>query len=242
MITCKACKEHIEHYLDGTLSNIQRNELTDHIDTCESCHQEYQQYCLLQEVVTDAFSPQTEAEQAQAALEARISHEPMTQGSTPTSGPVFLMWVRRGVAAIVLLGIGLTLGLGWAKVGSIPPEHHTGKVSIQVTQLTGTVLVRHQDNERWHRLHVDSTIHLGDRFYATAGSNCVFALDKDSTLELTENSNLVLDAFNGPTQFTLTHGQLDAILESPHPPFYINTPYGRVEALGTEFSITVTDK
>jgi hypothetical protein len=45
--------------------------------------------------------------------------------------------------------------------------------------------------------------------------------------------------YNGKTQFHLEHGKLAAALESPHPPFFVSTPHGRVEALGTEFTVNV---
>jgi ferric-dicitrate binding protein FerR (iron transport regulator) len=51
---------------------------------------------------------------------------------------------------------------------------------------------------------------------------------------------LVLELFNGETQFFLEHGECTASLNSPHHgPFFISTPHGQVEALGTEFTVTV---
>jgi ferric-dicitrate binding protein FerR (iron transport regulator) len=62
---------------------------------------------------------------------------------------------------------------------------------------------------------------------------------KDSTLELNQNSMLVLKSYNGGTKFHLEHGKLAAALKSPHPPFFVSTPHGQVEALGTEFTVNV---
>jgi ferric-dicitrate binding protein FerR (iron transport regulator) len=50
---------------------------------------------------------------------------------------------------------------------------------------------------------------------------------------------LALTSYNGQTQFFLEHGECTANLEGPHGPFFISTPHGRVEALGTEFTVTV---
>ena len=50
---------------------------------------------------------------------------------------------------------------------------------------------------------------------------------------------LVLKSYNGQTQFFLQHGECTAALESPHGRFFIETPHVRVEALGTEFTVTV---
>ncbi|HUT46836.1 MAG TPA: FecR domain-containing protein [Sedimentisphaerales bacterium] len=55
-------------------------------------------------------------------------------------------------------------------------------------------------------------------------------------------TRLVLKLYNDETQFFLEHGECTASLESPHGPFFISTPNGRVEALGTEFTVTVTDE
>jgi ferric-dicitrate binding protein FerR (iron transport regulator) len=64
-------------------------------------------------------------------------------------------------------------------------------------------------------------------------------MQNSSKVELDQNSTLVLKSFNGETQFHLQHGQCRAALESPHPPFVVSTPHGRVEALGTEFTVKV---
>ena len=116
------------------------------------------------------------------------------------------------------------------------------KVPIRIVKIDGTVLARHEGSNVWQILDADSNIYLGDTFHSTAMSACVLKLDKKSTLELNQNSMLVLKKYNGQTQFFLEHGECTASLESPHGPFFINTPHGRVEALGTEFTVKVTDE
>ena len=91
-------------------------------------------------------------------------------------------------------------------------------------------------------LEVGSNIYLGDTFHSTAKSAFILKLDKESTLELNQNSMLVLRLYNDETQFFLEHGECTASLESPHEPFFISTPNGRMEALGTEFTVTVSDE
>ena len=49
----------------------------------------------------------------------------------------------------------------------------------------------------------------------------------------------VLEKCNGGTLFSLEQGELAAALNSPHPSFVVSTPNGRVEALGTEFTVSV---
>jgi ferric-dicitrate binding protein FerR (iron transport regulator) len=115
----------------------------------------------------------------------------------------------------------------------------TAQVPIRVGDAQGMVLVRHEGSTLWQTLEAGSSIYLGDMFHAAANSACVLKLGDESTLELNQNSILVLKSYNGETQFYLEHGELTAALESPHPPFFISTPHGRVEALGTEFTVTV---
>jgi ferric-dicitrate binding protein FerR (iron transport regulator) len=112
-------------------------------------------------------------------------------------------------------------------------------VPIKVAKLEGTVLVKHLDSELWHSMQPGSDIYLGDTFHSAPKSALVLELENRSTLELNQNSMLVLKLYNGETQFYLEHGKLSAALESPHPPFFVSTPHGRVEALGTEFTINV---
>jgi len=113
-------------------------------------------------------------------------------------------------------------------------------VPMKVGRLEGTVLVKHEGSELWYPLSSDSEIYLGDTFHSVAKSALVLELlDNQSTLELNQNSMLVLKLYNGETQFHLEHGKLAAALESPHPPFFVSTPHGRVEALGTEFTVNV---
>lgn len=118
----------------------------------------------------------------------------------------------------------------------------TAQVPISAGKIEGTVLVRHEGSDVWQILGVDSNIYIGDTFHSTAKSACALKLSGKSTLELNQNSMLVLKLYNGETQFFLEHGECTASLESPHGRFFISTPHGRVEALGTEFTVTVTDE
>ena len=118
----------------------------------------------------------------------------------------------------------------------------TVQVPISIGKTEGIVLVRHEGSDVWQILDADSNIYLGDTFHSTAKSACVLRLDAKSTLELNQNSMLVLKEYNGKKEFHLEQGELAADLGSPHGPFFISTPHGRVEALGTEFTVAVTDE
>ena len=63
--------------------------------------------------------------------------------------------------------------------------------------------------------------------------------EDNSSVQLNQNSILTLKLYNGGTEFYLEQGELAAALESPHPRFVVSTPHGRVEALGTEFTVSV---
>jgi ferric-dicitrate binding protein FerR (iron transport regulator) len=144
---------------------------------------------------------------------------------------------RASIAAGILLAIGLTLGFAMGRAGTDKP---TGaKVPMRVAKLDGTVLVKHEGLDAWQVLETDSTIHLGDMFHSATRSGFVLEMEDKSTIEVNQNSMLVLKLYNGQTQFFLEYGRCTAALESPHPPFFIRTPHGRVEALGTEFTVTV---
>ena len=151
---------------------------------------------------------------------------------------------QAAVAASIVLAIGLFLGFTLGRAGTGTPAVPALKklVSISVDDLEGTVLVKHEGRDVWQALGAGSKIHLGDTFHAAAKSSCVLRLGPKSTLELNQNSMLVLEVCNGETEFLLEHGELAADLASPHDRFFISTPHGRVEALGTEFTVKVIDE
>ncbi|MHC4537840.1 MAG: FecR family protein, partial [Planctomycetota bacterium] len=172
-----------------------------------------------------------------ASVMARLSAEPKPAVGHAQYNLGWLAGRRASIAAGILLAIGLTLGFAMGRASIDKP---TGaKVPMRVAELDGKVLVRHEGLNAWQDLKADSTIHLGDKFHSTTKSEFVLEMDDKSRIEVNQNSMLVLKLYNGETQFFLEHGRCTAALESPHPPFFISTPHGRVEALGTEFTVTV---
>jgi hypothetical protein len=149
---------------------------------------------------------------------------------------------RAAIAAGILLAVGLLLGFTMGRAGKSVRTPLTAQVPISAGKIEGTVLFRHEGSDVWQALDAGSNIYLGDTFHSTAKSACALNLDGESTLELNQNSMLVLKLYNGETQFFLEHGECTASLESHHGPFFIDTPNGRMEALGTEFTVTVTDE
>ena len=236
MSNCKKYKDLIEQYLDGTITESQLNELQKHTQTCVLCRREFEKSILLQTTVMDAFSSTLTTEQARASVIAKLpkKEDQRIAGAHPAG----FAGKQIAAAACTLLAVGLFTGflLGRTNFANLQLAN---KVSMQVAELKGTVLVRHKDSDTWRTLTPDTSVRIGDTFHSAAKSSFTLKLDAKSKIEVEQNSMLVLTSFNGETQFSLEHGQCKASLESPHGPFFIDTPHGRVEALGTEFTVTV---
>ena len=115
-------------------------------------------------------------------------------------------------------------------------------LAIQVAQVNGTVMVKRRNVQDWQVLTPDSAIYLGDTFHTTATSGLVLGLDEDAQVKVAQNSMLVVESFDDEkTEFYLEHGQCTPVLNGPHGPFFIRTPHGRMEALGTEFTVKVKE-
>jgi len=234
-MSCEKYTELIETYLSGEIQDTELDELKDHIGQCASCRKKYEQLGKLEEIVKESFISATTAEQASNTI---LSKLPETQRGSST---VVLFSKQMAVAASIFLAVGLLSGFILARLDadkqvSVPTA---AKVPMKVARLEGTVLIKHRDSELWHPMQSNSDIYLGDTFHSGPKSSLVLELENQSTLELNQNSMLVLKLYNGETQFHLEHGKLAAALESPHPPFFVSTPHGRVEALGTEFTVNV---
>ena len=241
MRTCEEYKNLIEKYLDGIITDVEWSELQKHTEACPSCRAEFERSIFMEDAVRQAFSSHTPAEDAGASLVVKLSNNPDRMPSTHRTVVLFT-GMRAAVAAGILLAAGMFLGFALDKGGEPSAAPLRAEVSIHVGDIEGTVMVRHEGSDGWQTLKANSKVRLGDTFHSAAKSACVLKLDDQSTLGLNQNSMLILESYNGETQFRLEHGELDAALESPHPPFYISTPHGRVEALGTEFTVTVTDE
>jgi ferric-dicitrate binding protein FerR (iron transport regulator) len=237
-MNCEKYKNYIDKYMDGTISESELAELKTHTETCQSCREEFESCVGLENVVREAFSSRTGAEQARASVVARLAAEPGVPTRRIRYGPTWFAGRRASIAAGILLAVGLTLGFAMGRASIVEPQL-AAKVPMRISELDGTVLVKHNGFDVWQTLEADSTIHLGDTFHSSTNSGFVLKLGDKSRIKVNQNSMLVLKFYNGETQFHLEHGRCTAALESPHPPFFISTPHGRVEALGTEFTVTV---
>ncbi len=234
-MSCEKYNELIEKYLNADIEDRELDELKDHTLQCASCRKKFEHIGRFEDILKSAFSSATTAEQASDSILSKL-------GATRVArAPAALFSKQMAVAASVFLAVGLLAGFGLARFNAdkkiaVPTA---AKVPMKVARLEGTVLVKHQDSDLWFPLMPGSGIYLGDTFHSTAKSAFILELEDKSTIELNQNSMLVLKLYNGGTQFRLEHGKLAVALESPHPPFFVGTPHGRVEALGTEFTVTV---
>ena len=244
MMTCGKYKILIEKLIDGTISERQLAELKTHITECESCRDQFDSCLMLQKSIKQAFSTPMAAEQAGASVAAKLAEQSNYRPQPATFITTFSIGRQAAVAAAIILAVGLFLGfiLGRAGTGKPAAPPLTAQVPISIGDLEGTVLVRHEGSDVWQTLQPGSDIYLGDTFHSTAGSAFALKLDDKSTLELNQNSMLILKMYNGETQFFLEHGECTASLQSPHGPFFISTPNGRMEAVGTEFTVKVIDE
>jgi hypothetical protein len=242
MMTCENYMKLIEKFIEGTISDEQLGELKMHMETCESCRDEFERCVLLQDIIKHSLSSQTTAGQASASVLSSFSSQQNRRLQPVQYDSTFFMGRRAAIAAGIFLAVGLLLGFTLGRAGKSAQTPLTAQVPIGVDKIEGTVLVRHEGSDFWQALDAGSNIYLGDTFHSAAGSVCILKLDDKSTLELNQNSMLVLNLFNGQTQFFLEHGECTASLESPHGQFFISTPNGRMEALGTEFTVKVTDE
>jgi len=242
MNDCEKYKNLIEKYLDGIIADSELAELKTHADTCKPCREEFDRCAVLQDAVRQAFLPRTAAKQAKASVLTRLSAEPNRR---PVFAPFSAAWFggrRAAIAAGIVLVVGLFLGFALGRAGGPVKAPFTAKVPISVGRIEGTVLVKHEGSDVWQSLELESSIYLGDTFHSAARSACRLEFENNSTIDLNQNSMLVLKLYNGETQFFLEHGECTAGLESPHERFFVSTPHGRVEALGTEFTVKVIDE
>lgn len=235
MNDCRRYQDLIEEYLGGTIGEGRLEELKAHVAACKTCAEEFRRCTMMQEVVADALQSQVTAHDAAQAIVERL---PNRMNVRPRRGGVRVIRVRLAVAAVVLLAVGLIGGFVAGRHGPAGPALTVAP--MRVARVDGTVLVRHEGSDTWQTLRSDSTVCLGDTFHCASGADLTLRLkDGKSTLELSENSMLALKAYESETRFFLEHGHCRASLESPHGPFFIETPHGRAEALGTEFTVTV---
>ncbi len=233
-MNCEKYKKLIEKYLDGIINDTELANLKSHAQNCSACRNDFEQCRQLQSVITEGMSVQTTAEKARESILSRLTDKRFE------SAPKVLFAGRMAVAAGILIVAGLLLGFYLGTVTTTETgKPLTTQTPLRIANLEGIVLVKHQGAALWEKLEPESSVYIGDTFHPTAKSAFNLEFQDKSTIKLNPNSMLILKEYNGGTQFYLEHGELAAALNSPHPPFVVSTPNGRVEALGTEFTVSV---
>jgi len=244
MMSCQSAKDLIESVVDGTIDSDQLDALKTHTETCAACRAEFERCTLVEEVVKDAFVSSMEAEQAGRRIAEQIASRPQSPVRVVHFGAG---WARLAVAATMVLAAGLLIGFVTGRtqrgepVETVPLETVSRvRVPMRVGEIQGTVLVRHEDSDSWLPVERNDDVYLGDTFHTTATSGLTLTLDDTNRVEIAQNSMLALESYDTKTtQFYLEHGQCTPVLNGPHGPFFIKTPHGLMQALGTEFTVTV---
>ncbi len=233
-MNCERYKKLIEKYLDGIINAADLANLESHTENCSACRDEFERSKQLQTVLAEGMSVQTDAKEAKEAVLSRLTDKGLV------AAPKVFFAGRMAIAASILIVAGLFLSFYLGRVTSTQTRTPlTAQTSLRIASLEGIVLVKHHGAALWEKLEAESNVYIGDTFHCSAKSAFNLEFRDKSTIKLNQNSMLVLKECNGRTQFYLEHGELAAALESPHPPFVVSTPNGRVEALGTEFTVSV---
>ena len=233
-MNCEKYKKFIEKYLDGIISDKELADLKSHSRNCSDCSVKFEQSRQLQSVIAEGMTAQTTAQEAREIILSKLADE------KHKSSPRLLFSRRMAIAASILIAACLTLGFYTGRVtGKQTTAPLAAKTSLHIASVEGIVLVKHDGVAYWERLEPQSNIYVGDTFHCAAKSAFNMESQDKSTIKLNQNSMLVLKEYNGQTQFYLEQGEMLADLNSPHPPFVVSTPNGRVEALGTVFTVSV---
>jgi hypothetical protein len=234
-MNCKSFQTIFDAMIDGTMTVQQRRQLEAHIETCADCRKAYQTHGTMETVLSECFTlsgPSTEITQS---ILNRISN------IQPAAAPVprWAMGIATKIAAGILLMAALGLGFAAGRYPSVSSSIDAVPTAYLVQSIEGMVLVRHPGTKTWLPLATDSTMYVGDELVSAPKAKAAFAVGNNSTITLSENSMLILKTVGETTELYLATGCLDAALQSPHGPFFVTTPHGRAEALGTEFTVHV---
>lgn len=233
----------IEKYVEGELAEAEELRLREHVRTCAECREEWEEAEGLRGLIEDAYQPVTASQNAASQIINRIRSDMRTAASPPSRfrwGGLFHGPVRMPALAAACLVVGALLG--GIVTATLPRSAlfvRAIPVQIAIERVNGTVLVRHAEADRWIELTPASRLYRGDQLLCSAESRLDLKLPDNSRLSIEPNSLFRLNRYDGSAEFALDRGALVADLESPHPPFVIQTPDGAIHALGTKFRVNV---
>ena len=227
-MTCKNYTTTFRQYMEGLLQEQDLQDFQEHIKGCPGCKKAYNEFSHMQEILTDAMNTPN---QSREKFSEAIANTDVQVLKPRQSFPIF----KYGAVAAVFLAIGIF-------ISNLRPEYPAvdqKPLAMKISQLQGEVLVKHTWEERWKKLTAEESLYKGDAFLALHEGALVLSLNQENIVALNENSSLNIVEYNGQTEFEIPYGTVKATLNGPHEPFFISTPQGRFEALGTEFIVRV---
>jgi ferric-dicitrate binding protein FerR (iron transport regulator) len=239
-MTCREYHHFLKQYQDGTLQPADLDVLLAHQEKCPDCRQAFDRAALLEKLLSDALRPNRDAQSVRKAVLSRLPEK--VSADYERIMPSISPWRKLApLAACLLLTAGLAAGfVAGLKYQSASLEGNvTSALPLRIALLEGKVLVRHTGMAYWQEVTPQTTLRLGDHLQTTAPAKITFDFEDKSFLTLDSSSSLALTRWNGGMELDLNYGSVRASLQSPHPPFFVSTPQGRIEALGTEFTVTV---
>ncbi len=158
--------------------------------------------------------------------------------NTPSSQPLPTPPSNRGlpllkVAGVALLALGFVLGGVFLRSGRDP------RPAAPLSSLKGRVLL--SSGPRCNQLQPDQAVQVGTPLQSHGGITGLHFPANTFALLDPESEGVLLHATPSSVEFRLTQGTLLAsvIRRSDDPLFVVHTPKGRVEVVGTVFSVTV---
>lgn len=239
-MNCQKCRILIEKHLEGLLDDSELSVLKRHLEECSVCRERFEACTKVENAVKEAFSSRTSPAEARASILAKIPRVPALE----PGGSVSLAGYRGVLISLIagaLLLVGILIGIALTRIipvgqESTRPQAH---VPVKVTGFEGRVLVKHSESDTWEELAPSSNVYLGDLFQSTGKSSVTLRLADGATVTVNANTALSLDTCDGGIELTLNYGTAKAVVTGTDKPFVITTPQGRIEALGTEFTVSV---
>ena len=240
-MSCRECRSLIEKYLDGLIESAELNELRAHVEACSVCRQQFESVDHLRDILLETLQPATTPAEARDTIMDKISGVTVIAPTKSKAVPVVRLSRWTPAIAGSLLVIGILLGLGLAQTilvrrSSVTPE---AVVPIQIANLEGTVLVKHRASDTWEQLSPSSHLRLGDTVQSCGNSGTTLLFGDKSEISVSSNSTVSLELYDETVKFKLSYGTVRAALTDSHKPFFVSTPQGQVQALGTEFTVSV---
>lgn len=143
---------------------------------------------------------------------------------------------RLSAAALVTAASAVTI---WVGVGQPPSAGPVSQIAT-VQTVTGTMFVTSVDRARRSVSHAGTPLRTGDRIETADLARAAFALEADVSVRLDQSSSVVLDS---PDRLTLERGAVyvDARIAPRGIGLRVDTPFGSVRHVGTQFEVRLRD-